>query len=413
MTNSEGSVNKDYMLKIWDIYNVKYRSLQKDYAIILGLSFIFIVFFLYPYLATNYTLLAFSDIKKNSITWIGSLSAINEIQSVLNSPDNINNKNINNTSTLIQRSLYSLINEVTTIKEKLKNMLFFNQFNRVNEQIINNITSINNNLLSTLESTVSMVNKNHNNFSEYESSIRKSVNDTNFFISFLSNNSKTISTIENVINKTKQEDIENFKKLETPFGFGKNFLRFEYFVLFAPLGIVIGFIYCTIKYIDLINFNKFMHKEISQNSVLEIAWEGTWPRPVYSLYSYLFWIIPSSFYILSVVFNINLLLNSSFNETIVIYPLFPLFLYILGILIFLYFIRKIHKALDKRKLKLPKLDSDWVILCFIITMISSISLFFMLFDVSSPNKSVLFMWNIFIFIPTIIVLLFLLIKKIG
>ncbi len=228
---------------------------------------------------------------------------------------------------------------INRIEKKTNEILFYNQFNKVTIGMITNITAKVDSLKTSFEKARSHINA-PNNVTSYNKPVSYLFGNITDLKVQLENTTKTISSIENQMNNETKTIVENFKNLETPFGFGKNFLRFEYFILFAPLAILLGYIYCSIRYVDYLRYYSWMKEQVkNEDKESPIAgFRATWPTPTESFYSHLFWIIPIMLYLSSVILNSILLVNSSFNNMVVVYPIFPILLYAIGFLIFIVYI---------------------------------------------------------------------------
>ena len=342
-------------LKILEIYQNKWKSLQKDYFILIGLSLAFLLIFVYPFMINDFSTFTTGNIRhilNNEIR--GLVQADHDVNKTLHTIQN-NSSMIGINSDLVNKTKSDLKNmsdlmDITLTelnKERLPNF-----FNKVNAGFIKNIS----------EYTVTQKNKTDSVLRELENNSLIVHPETTVIKihNFTSNTTELLKQVYETIIRLEEEasgsntNIKNiFNDLETPFGIGK-LLGFEAVLVFAPMAIVIVFAYCFFKYIELHRYRKRLIKtaDTALNNYTE-SFEPSWPKTDILLHGLIFWIIPFVIYLVLISFNSYLFYYTRLTFLHTYSPILPITSYAGGIIFFSYAIYKIGTTFNwKGNLKL-------------------------------------------------------------
>jgi hypothetical protein len=306
---------------VLDMFERKSNSLFKNYFLLIAFSLIFIAIILYPFLTSQY--------KTNSLKEL--LNMTNGINTNLQQVITNNytgqqfktefNKFYNNSVSKIQAAeipnyLNSL--EIEVLKDMQNNIehtfidvnkFYGNQTNNLNKTTSANLRQGLDNLTASLNSQIIIVKNTLDSLTDYGNTFKK-----------------------------------NFKDISLPYGgdMFKSFIEFEYVLQFSPIAILVGYMYCYIKYRDLKKLSAYIDKHITMNIK---GYVFPFFRPENKIVKTIFVSVPVALCLSLIIINVHFFISPMWKSNTYGYLPLTIFIYSFIGLVFLITIRDIRRPI--------------------------------------------------------------------
>ena len=302
-----------------DSFERRYKGFLKDYYVLLSVSAAFLVIFVIPFFYAYHSIGSMEDVKK-----FINLSSLN-----------LKDLPVKNNSDSIKSAFNQYYSNVT---EKLPYLLFVNFFLDTYQY------GIYKNISSKLEDSA-------NNFVKF-SNLEEDQK--------ISRYNKTISNLKNYLdnaytNVTNHSqnlllDIQGYNKNLTDIGipYGpivKSYLKFEYVLAFAPLAVLLGYVYSYIKFEELVKLRIYIKKKMPNYEIKEYLTPFFKPEEISTCL--LFVIPPAVIFLTLLVFNIYFLTYPISGVKLAPMTTSLILIYIVIGILFLYIVYRIYRLRRK------------------------------------------------------------------